>query len=107
MKHRVARAIRIALTAIITITIFGFMAMLLWNWLMPSIFGLRQISFWQALGLVILSKIFFSSFHIHNGRRRNWRRLRERWEQMTPEEREKLRDRFGDFCGPAKAEPKA
>jgi len=107
MKNRPARIVKFVVTGIVAMAVFGFVVLGLWNWLMPSIFGLRQISFWQALGLVILSKIFFGSFHSHNGRRRSWRRMRERWEQMTPEEREKLRERFGDFCGPAKAEPKA
>lgn len=33
--------------------------MLLWNWLMPDIFGLKQLTFWQTLGLMILSTMFF------------------------------------------------
>ena len=33
--------------------------MCLWNWLMPTIFGVVKISFWQALGLNLLSGIFF------------------------------------------------
>lgn len=35
--------------------------MLLWNWLMPEIFGLIEISFWQALGLCVLSSALFKS----------------------------------------------
>ena len=42
--------------------ILGFFVMLLWNWLMPDIFGLTTITFWQAWGLVILTHIFFKSF---------------------------------------------
>lgn len=41
--------------------LLGFPVMLLWNVLMPAIFGLPTISFWQALGLNILSGIFFKS----------------------------------------------
>lgn len=33
--------------------------MLLWNWLMPIIFGLTKITFWQSLGLLILSGMLF------------------------------------------------
>lgn len=40
-------------------TVFTFAILLLWNWLMPLIFGLGVITFWQALGLLILSKILF------------------------------------------------
>ena len=38
---------------------FGFVTMWLWNWLMPDIFGLKTIDYWQAWGLLLLSAIFF------------------------------------------------
>ncbi len=38
--------------------LFGFILMWLWNWLMPEIFGLPFITYWQAVGLFIISKIF-------------------------------------------------
>lgn len=46
--------------AVICILI-AFPVMLLWNWLMPEIFGLIEISFWQALGLCFLSSALFKS----------------------------------------------
>jgi hypothetical protein len=64
----------------------------LWNWLMPGLFGLKLIGYWQAIGLLILSKILFSG--LHGGRGRGGRRLHGmsgRWKQRTPEEREKFR----------------
>lgn len=39
--------------------IFGYFVMLLWNWLMPEIFGLGLITFWQAFGLVVLGRLLF------------------------------------------------
>lgn len=39
--------------------LFGFLVMWLWNWLMPEIFGLPVITYWQAWGLVILAHILF------------------------------------------------
>ena len=42
--------------------LFGYVVMLLWNWLMPAIFGLGVISFWQAVGIVILAKLLFGGF---------------------------------------------
>jgi len=41
--------------------LLGLPLMLLWNWLMPLIFGLPTITFWQACGLNILSTILFKS----------------------------------------------
>lgn len=108
LRNRIARGIRIALMVIVALVLFGFVVMGLWNWLMPLIFGLRVITFWQALGLVILSKILFGGFHHgRGGGRKHWRRrMQERWEKMTPEEREKFREGIEGFCGAAKAETK-
>lgn len=108
VQRAVERGVKIAMLATVGFVVFGFVVMFLWNWLMPSIFGLRLIGFWQALGLVVLSKILFGSFHSHGDREKQWqRRMKERWEKMTPEEREKFREGLEGFCGPVKAEPKA
>ena len=44
------------------IVLFGFIIMWLWNWLMPSIFSLREITYWEGLGILVLSKIIFGGF---------------------------------------------
>ena len=49
----------IALAALASL-IFSVLVLYLWNWLMPALFGLKAISFWQAFGLVLLCKILFS-----------------------------------------------
>lgn len=77
------------------IFVFGGCVMLLWNWLMPEIFGLPSISFWQAAGLLVLCKILFGGFggahhHGHGCHNHHSNKLRERWENMTAEERERI-----------------
>ena len=61
--------------AVVFALVFGIVVKLLWNWLMPAIFGLGEISYWQAFGLVILAKLLFGAFghrhkdhsnHFHN-----------------------------------------
>jgi hypothetical protein len=53
--------------AIVGIAIlFGYIIMSLWNWLMPDIFGLATITYWQAVGLFILAKIIFGGFGGNN-----------------------------------------
>lgn len=73
-------------------TVFGWIVTLLWNWLMTSLFGLRSIGFWEGLGLFLLGKVLFGGFRgfggAHRHRHRHHRRLHERWERMTPQERE-------------------
>jgi hypothetical protein len=92
-RYRTLKVLKIVAIAIVAISVFGFVTMNLWNWLMPSIFGLRAISFTQALGLLILGKILFGGFHRHGpGRVRGWRHgMEARWANMTPEERERFR----------------
>jgi len=64
----------------------------LWNWLVPSLFGWRQVTFWQALGLLALCRILFGGFGLRgSGRSHFRRRMAERLEHMTPEERERFR----------------
>jgi len=76
---------------VIFIAIGGEVVMHLWNWLLPTLFGWRHITFWQALGLLALCRILFGGFGVHGVRSNVRRRVDERWEQMTPDEREKIR----------------
>lgn len=85
---------------VLFVWIFGEIVMRLWNWLLPPLFGWHAITFWQALGLMILCRLLFGGFGNHGPRGSNWRRRRaERWQAMTPEEREKFRQRMRERCG--------
>ena len=92
------RAVKIIFLAIIAVGVVSFIVMSLWNALMPGIFAAKAINFWQALGLLVLSKLLFGGFRPYGSGGRHWRRrMAERWEQMTPEEREKFKQgmRYG------------
>lgn len=53
--------------AVLFAFVFGYFVMLLWNWLMPEIFGLGAINYWQAFGIIILARLIFGQFgHKHN-----------------------------------------
>jgi hypothetical protein len=100
--------------AILAMLLFAFIGgeivMRLWNWLLPPLFGWRQLTFWQALGLLALCRILFGGFGGHRSGRSNFRhRMKERCGNMTPEERERfrqrMRERFG--FGPSTSENKA
>jgi hypothetical protein len=100
-RHWFLRGLKILVIVAVAATAFSFIVMALWNRLMPSLFGLHAISVWQALGLLVLSKILFGGFHGRPGCGGHWRqRMGERWEQMTPEEREKFRAGMRGGCGP-------
>lgn len=90
----------------------GELVKLLWNWLLPPLFGWPQITFWQAVGLLALCRILFGGFRLHggSGRSRSRRRIAdrvadrvsermaERWERMTPEERERFEQGMRGRC---------
>ena len=109
-RNWIVHGVKIALFVALAVAVVSFVVMSLWNWLMPAVFGWQLISFWQALGLLVLSRILFGGFRGRAGYGMHWRRrMAERWEQMSPEEREKfragMRGRCGHF-GPTATEPK-
>ncbi len=72
----------------------------LWNWLLPSLFGWHTITYWQAVGILVLSRLLFGGFGLPGRHRSHFRRrMHERWESMTPEEREKFRQGMRGRCG--------
>src|SRR6266704_281131 len=72
------------------IAIGGEAVLQLWNWLLPPLFGWRQITFWQALGILALCRILFGGLGGH---------AFSRSKHMTPEERERFRQRMRERCG--------
>ena len=105
-RHWILRGLKVLLFVALAATVFSFVVMALWNRLMPGIFGLHAISFWQALGLLVLSKILFGGFRGRPAFAMHWRhRMMERWEHMTSEEREKFRAGLRGGCGPWGSSP--
>jgi hypothetical protein len=88
------------LAVAIFIAIGGEVVLHLWNWLLPALFGWRQITFWQAVGLLALCRILFGGLGGRGSHRSNFRRrMAERRELLTPEEREKFRQGMRSRCG--------
>jgi len=99
--RRFFHILRVLAIVIVAFTVFGFVVSGLWNYLMPGLFGLRTITFWQAVGLIVLGRLILGGFPFRPGfGSAPWRRrMMERWEQMTPEEREKFRQGLRHGCG--------
>ena len=99
---KILRKIKFGFIALAFLALFSLFTMILWNELIPEIFKGPAITYFQALGLLILTKILFT---IGPGRRPYFmrshhdywrRRMDEKWEKMSPEEREQWKKR----CGP-------
>jgi hypothetical protein len=85
--------------AILAAALFGFIVMSLWNAVVPAVFGGKIVTFWQALGLLVLSRILVGGFFRRGGFGDRQRARRAIWERLTPEEREKLRAGMRGRCG--------
>jgi len=101
---------------LLLVFIGGELVKIYWNWLLPDLFGWPRVTFWQALGFLALCRILFGGFGWRGGGR-SWRhrgigdrvndrvadrfveRMGERWESMSPEERERFRARMRDRFG--------
>ena len=108
MKSRVKKFIWVAPVAIMGIALFvflgGVIVMLLWNAILPPLFGWPPVGFWQALGILVLCRLLFGRWGGHSRRRRGDRhdfrwRTKKRWSGMTSEERERFRQRLRERFG--------
>ena len=96
-----AKTLQILILLLILVAGFGQAVLQLWNWLMPAIFGLPAIGFWQAVGLMALCWILFGGLRGGRTFRRGWQHTWEgRWQRMTPEERERFRKGLEGRCEP-------
>jgi hypothetical protein len=72
----------------ILVAIGGEIVKVLWNWLLPTLFGWREVTFWQAVGILVLSRILFGGHFCRSNSRRRSPEERERFRQA-------MRKRFG------------
>ena len=79
-----------ALLVVLIIALLGWIVMRLWNWIIPTLVVHAQvIDYPRAIGLLVLCRILFGGFRGHGGchKARQWR-----WQQMTQQERDRLRN---------------
>jgi hypothetical protein len=83
-------------------TILSYVVMLLWNGVLATVVPVSIISFSQAIGILVLSKILFGGFHGRwgGGRGMQWRNeLKEKWHTMSPEEKDRMKEEWRNRCG--------
>lgn len=80
-RHRMGKGLVIGAVIVL---VLGLVVMTLWNALLPAILGVKAIGFWQALGILVLSRILFGGLGFRPGMFGAHRRMHERWMNMTP-----------------------
>ena len=104
--RRAAKIAFIAPLGIAAIFLFGWIVELLWNHALAPATGWREVTYWQALGLLVLAKILFGFGGGHHGGYRGRRKAWQNWQSMKPEEREKFREAMRARYGSAWCEPR-
>lgn len=91
---RIVRVLVFLPLALVMLALVGLIVMLLWNGVVPGLFGLHPVTYAQAILLLILCRILFGGSYSRRGfgGNRHWRRrVIDRWERMSPEQREMFR----------------
>lgn len=117
IQKKILKGVGIAVFAVLAMLAFGFLFQMLWNWLVPELFHGPVITFWQGIGLIVLFKILFGH---HGGKHKGcgskfkrscckgnsnstdsftdekeWGGFwKERWQNMTPEEKEAMKNKW-------------
>lgn len=98
-RHGWQRGIGFLVLIVAGVAAFSWIVMQLWNAVLPDVFGWKTITYFQALGLLVLSKIFFGGWH-RGGHHGCHHRRHDGWANLSDEEREKLRSKFRHgWCG--------
>jgi hypothetical protein len=100
------RAVFFAFIALAALALFGGVVMLLWNAILPEVAHVGKLSYWQAVGLLILCKILFGGFRPGTRGGDRWKKgaaWRDKWAGMSEEERLKFRQEWQDRCARRKS----
>lgn len=93
-RHFIIKGAAFLVLAPLFVAALSFIVMSLWNAIIPGLFALPVIGFWQAAGLLVLCRILFGGFRGHGGHGWRHRMWGQRWHRMSPQERERFRDGF-------------
>ena len=99
----IKKVLLIILFVFAVIVPLGFIVMVLWNNILATVLHVSIINFWQALGILLLSKILFGGFpggwRRHDYRGHEWRKeMLKKWKTMTPEERDQFKQQLRNRC---------
>ena len=97
--------VKVAIMIFFFFTLVSYVVMVLWNWLMPDLFGLPYLNFWKAAGLLLLSKILFSGMGNKKFEKKSssheWKSHLVSKHPLTPEQKQELKEKFtSKWCQP-------
>lgn len=99
-KFWIKKIVGFSLLAIAGIALLTWVVMLLWNGVLAEVVPVSTVTYWQALGLLVLSKILFGGFRGKGGDyKKRWKeKMETKLEGLSPEEREKIKEEWRNRC---------
>lgn len=95
----IKKAIGFSLCAVSVAALIGWVVMLLWNNVLAAVTSVKIITYWQALGLLLLSKILFGGLNKWGGKHKAWsNEMKEKWHHMSAEEKEQFKQEWRSKC---------
>ena len=97
-KFHPVKILAITSMVVLFVGVAGGVVMFLWNTIIPDVTGWKPLTFWQAVGILILFKILFGGIGQgsgrHHRRRSRWREMRHKWKNMNPAERKEMKEKW-------------
>jgi hypothetical protein len=102
-KFWIKKIIGFSLLGILAVALLGYTVMFLWNHVLVTVISVSVINFWQAMGILVLSKILFGGFNSRsrcsNCKSGHWKNeMKEKWQGMSEEERDKIKEEWRNRC---------
>ncbi len=92
-------ALGIVLLICLLILLVGLVVMLLWNHVLSPVLEIKQVTYWQAVGILVLCKILFGGIrggsHKHKRYKGQWQ---SKWMDMNEEDRHAFKSKWDDYC---------
>jgi len=96
---RPAKAFFFVLAAAGFALLVGWIVMKLWNGILPDAVGVKPLTYWQAVGLLVLTRILFGGFHFgKRHHRRSGNKWGQKWMNMDEDERAQFKSKWEDYC---------
>ena len=100
-KFRPQKAALLLMAILAFVFVMGAIVMLLWNAILPSVLGVKRLTYWQGVGLFMLAKILLGGWpgrgmkHRYREKKRRWK---DKWMNMSEEERARFKDKWKERC---------
>ena len=101
-SKQIGKSLGLGVLMVVAFLALVYIFMYIWNRTIPAVFGLKEIDYWQALGLLVISRIMIGGFGFrwaNAGKQKFWReRVKMKMQHMSPDERDEFKRKLSQKC---------